>query len=97
MGEDVPLAHSIEPTLRKLGVPSRLVKGRVELDTEFVVCSEGDVLGSGQTSLLKMFGIAMARFRVEVVAYYEKEGEKLVVVEGGDGIENGTGDHMEVE
>ena len=93
MEEDVPLAHSIEPMLRKLGVPSRLMKGRVELDTEFVVCKEGAVLGSGQTTLLKMFGVALARFRVEVVAYYEKEGEKVVVLEGDDKVE----DVMDVE
>ncbi|CAD6585052.1 MAG: mRNA turnover 4 [Alectoria sarmentosa] len=61
--EDVPLAHSVEPNLRKLGLPTRLVKGKVELDGDFVVCREGEVLGSGQTTLLKMFGIAMAEFR----------------------------------
>ena len=91
--EDLPLAHSIEPRLRKLGMPTRLVKGRVELDEEFVVCREGEVLGSGQTSLLKTFGVATAKFRVEVVAYYEREGEKVVVVKEGDGI----GEGMEVD
>ena len=68
--EDVPLAHSIEPTLRKLGVPSRLVKGLIELGEEYTVCREGEVLGSGQTSLLKMFGVATAEFRVELRAYW---------------------------
>ena len=69
--EDVPVAHSMEPNLRKLGVPTRLVKGKVELDREFEVCKEGDTLGSGQTTLLKMFGVATATFRVEVKAYWE--------------------------
>lgn len=78
--EDVPLAHSIEPTLRKLGVPTRLVKGRVELDSEFVVCKEGEVLGSGQTTLLKMFGVAMAEFRVGVEAYWERDSGKVEVL-----------------
>lgn len=69
--EDVPVGHSVEPNLRKLGVPTRLVKGKVELETEFEVCKEGDTLGSGQTTLLKMFGVATAEFRVGVKAYWE--------------------------
>ena len=81
--EDVPLAHSVEPNLRKLGLPTRLVKGKVELDGDFVVCKEGEVLGSGQTTLLKMFGVAMAEFRVGVEACWEREtGEVTMVGEG---------------
>ncbi|KAI9827826.1 MAG: mRNA turnover and ribosome assembly protein [Thelocarpon impressellum] len=67
--EDVPLAHSLEPTLRQLGVPTRLVRGRVELDTDHVVCKEGDVLDSKQTRLLKMFGVQTAEFRIKPVAW----------------------------
>ncbi|KAI4290239.1 MAG: hypothetical protein L6R35_000492 [Caloplaca aegaea] len=85
ISEDVPLPHSIEPTLRNLGVPTRLVKGRVELDDPFEVCKEGKVLGSGQTTLLKIFGIAMAEFRVEVRAWWVREtGE--VEIPGGQEI-----------
>ncbi|KAI4173885.1 MAG: hypothetical protein LQ343_002653 [Gyalolechia ehrenbergii] len=84
--EDVPLAHSIEPTLRKLGVPTKLMKGRVELDEPFEVCKEGDVLGSGQTTLLKIFGVTMAEFGVEVRAWWVKETGQTEVVKGaGDG------------
>ncbi|KAL8843214.1 MAG: hypothetical protein Q9176_002167 [Flavoplaca citrina] len=82
--EDVPLAHSLEPTLRKLGVPTRLEKGRVMLDEEFQVCKEGEVLGSGQTTLLKMFGVAMAEFGVEVRAWWIKETGTIEVVEGAE-------------
>ena len=87
--EDVPLAHSVEPQLRKLGVPTRLVKGRVVLESTeggvFTVCREGEVLGSGQSTLLKMFGVAIAEFRVGIEAYYVREtGEVKVVREGGD-------------
>ena len=84
--EDVPLAHSIEPTLRKLGVPTRMVKGRVELDEPFQVCMEGEVLGSGQTTLLKMFGVATAEFGVEIKAWWVKETGEMQVAEG-----NGVG------
>lgn len=94
--DDVPLAHSVEPNLRKLGLPTRLVKGRVVLDGEYVVCREGEVLGSGQTALLKMFGVAMAEFRVGVEAYWEREtGEVTVVGEGAEREVDGEG--MDVE
>ncbi|KAL8785064.1 MAG: hypothetical protein Q9213_003569 [Squamulea squamosa] len=82
ISEDVPLAHSLEPSLRKLGVPTRLEKGRVMLDEEFQVCKEGDLLGSGQTTLLKMFGVAMAEFGVEIRAWWVKE---TGTVEAADG------------
>ena len=77
----------MEPNLRRLGVPTRLVKGRVVLDTGdggegWTVCREGEVLGSGQSSLLKMFGVQMAEFRVRVVAWYERETGEVRVVEG---------------
>ncbi|MCJ1384423.1 mRNA turnover 4 [Xylographa soralifera] len=97
--EDVPLAHSIEPTLRKWGVPTRLVKGRVELEGEYVVCQEGEVLGSGQTTLLKMFGVATAEFGVELKAYWVKEKAEVVVLaegEAGGGAEVGEDDEDEL-
>ena len=84
--EDGPIGHSVEPGLRKLGVPTRLVKGRVELEQDFQVCKEGQILGSGQTTLLKMFGIATAEFKVDIRAYWTAEsGEVTEVGERRDG------------
>jgi mRNA turnover protein 4 len=68
--QDDPVPHSVETTLRKWGMPTRLVAGKVKLENEYVVCKEGQVLDSHQTALLKMFGVAMAEFRVRVVAYW---------------------------
>ena len=41
--EDEPLSHTVETTLRKLGVPTKLVKGRVMLEMEggYPVCKAG--------------------------------------------------------
>lgn len=82
-GEEDPLPMSIEPTLRKLGVPTKIVKGKVTLedrpdfsmdtDEGFEVCKEGDVLDSRQTSILKIFGVRMAEFKMDVQAVYDKE------------------------
>lgn len=79
--DDVPLPHSLEVTVRKWGMPTRLEKGRVLLDQEFVLCEEGKVLNSNQTALLKLFGVAMAEFRVQVLAYWSAATEEVTVVD----------------
>lgn len=84
-GEDDLVPMAVEPTLRKLGVPTRIVKGRVVLEESgdpegmqqedgYVVCREGETLDSRQTTLLKIFGIRMAEFRVSLKAVWEKAG-----------------------
>lgn len=79
---DEPLSHTIEPSLRKLGVPSRLVKGKVmlEMDGGYPVCKEGDTLDSRQTTLLKMFQVPISPFKVQMKARWSKtEGEVTVL------------------
>lgn len=71
--DDVPMAHSIEPELRKLSVPTSLVKGKIMLQNDYVVCKQGAVLESRQTRLLKLFGVAMAEFTVSLKAYWSSE------------------------
>lgn len=66
--DDVPMAHSLEPELRKLNVPTSLVKGKITLQNPYTVCKEGNVLDSRQTRLLKLFGVATAEFTVRLVA-----------------------------
>lgn len=84
-GEDDPIPIGAEPTLRKLGVPTSIVKGKVVLgesadsepmneDTGYIVCREGDTLDSRQTALLKTFGVRMAEFRIGLRAVWEKGG-----------------------
>lgn len=80
--DDVPLPHSLEATVRKWGMPTRLDKGKVMLDQEFVLCEEGKTLNSNQTALLKLFGIAMAEFRVQVLAYWSAATGDVAEVDG---------------
>lgn len=71
---DVPLGHTIEPELRRLGVPTRMVRGKVVLGEEggegegYTVCKEGKVLDSRQTRLLKLFDQCLSEFRVKILA-----------------------------
>lgn len=79
--DDVPLPHSMEPTLRQWGMPTRLEKGRVMLDQEYTVCEEGKTLNSHQTALLKLFGVATAEFTVRLKAYWSKSTEKVAEID----------------
>lgn len=65
---DIPMAHSLEPELRKLNMPTTLTKGKISLENPYQVCKEGEVLDSRQTRLLKLFGVATAEFTVQLLA-----------------------------
>lgn len=79
---DVPLEHSLEPTVRALGMPTRLVRGAVVLDQEFVVCEEGQVLDGRQTRLLKLFGVETAEFRIRLIACWRAGTMEVEVFDG---------------
>ena len=79
--DDVKLTHIMEPTLRQLGVPTRLQNGVITLSGEHTVCREGDVLDSNQTRLLKLFGLAVADFEVKLLGYYDAEDKVVKLVE----------------
>lgn len=93
---DAPLQHSQEPNLRQLGVPTRLVRGKVELDAPHAVCKQGDILSSVQTTLLKMFGLATAEFVVEPVAYWNQETGTVMQL-GDGGVKIRSIGHMDVD
>jgi mRNA turnover protein 4 len=78
--EDMKVAHSVEPQLRKCGMPTRLDKGTVMLDVDYTVCKEGEVLNSHKTALLKAFGVAMAEFRVKTLAYWHSESGEVTKI-----------------
>lgn len=65
--------HSMEPQLRQLGLPTALKKGVVTLLKDYEVCKEGDVLTPEQTRILKLFGIEMAEFKVQIKCMWNSE------------------------
>ncbi|KAJ8069337.1 hypothetical protein OCU04_002992 [Sclerotinia nivalis] len=78
---DVPMAHSLEPELRRLNVPTTLTKGKITLENPYCVCNEGDVLDSRQTRLLKLFGVATADFTVQLLAYWSAANQEVTEIE----------------
>ena len=90
--QDEPISHTIEPELRKLGIPTRLVKGRVMLELTgeqekegFPVVKAGQTLDSRQTTLLKMFGIAISEFQVGLKAYWTRSTGEVTYLEKEQG------------
>ena len=60
--------HPLEPTLRKLGLPTRLSASVVELLQDTAVCRAGDVLTPEQCRLLQLFDQKQAAFRIHLIA-----------------------------
>ena len=69
------LSHTLEPMLRKYGVPTRLAKGKIMLENEkgHVICKEGEVLGAAQTALLKAFGVEASLFGVRIMGWWGED------------------------
>merc|ERR1712183_69877 len=94
-------SHSMEPQLRKLGLPVQLVKGQVTLLVDYTVCQEGEVLSSEQARILKLLGHQQAEFKLNIVSGWNKEGGKFTVFRelegrGGSGgeAEDSEGEEM---
>ena len=56
--------HSMEPSLRSLGLPTVLEKGVIHLSQEYTVCKQGDTLTPEQCRILKLFSYTIVEFHV---------------------------------
>lgn len=68
-----PFPHSMDPQLRKLGLHTSLVKGVPSLAVAHEVCKAGKVLSAEQAQLLKLVGVQMATFQVNLGGFYTEE------------------------
>ena len=69
---DVPMSHTLEATLRKHGLPTKLNKGVVECVKEKAICKRGAKLSADQCALLRQFGFKLATFKLRLAAGWEK-------------------------
>lgn len=78
-------SHAIEPHLRKLGMPTKLDRGKVTLISPYTVCEKGQTLTPEQAKILKLVGRPLAKFRVNVECCNAKEnGFELFIKEKED-------------
>jgi mRNA turnover protein 4 len=66
-------AFSVEPQLRKLGLPTKLEKGVIELIDDFIVCKAGDKLNPEQAKILKLLDHKLSHFQVNVIAHWSAD------------------------
>jgi len=66
--------HSMEPSLRKLGLPTELRKGIIHLTRDYDVCKENDTLTPEQCTILKLFSHELVQFRINLkCGWYSKD------------------------
>lgn len=89
----------LEPMRDQLKLPVQLNKGVIELEQDFVVCEDGDVLTVESARVLKLFGVALSEFKVRLLHQWEKstgEVEALLATTDDDDDEE-EDDDMEEE
>lgn len=76
--DDIPMAHSLEPTLRnKYKIPTSLKDGKIFLDNDYFVCEKNETLNVVQCLILRQFGIAESEYKVEIMSTYDKDTQNL--------------------
>lgn len=80
-GPQDEFCHSIEPHIRKLGMPSKLEKGVVSLYKDYTVCKKGQILTPEQAKILKLIAQPIATFRLTIKCHWAKGGSFEAFVE----------------
>lgn len=78
--DDVPLTHNEEVRVRSFGMPTRLDKGKVVLDSDYAVCKKGQKLNANQTALLKRFGVQLSESTVLLRAHWSSATQEVTTV-----------------
>jgi mRNA turnover protein 4 len=88
--EDLP--HTMMEVLRKLGMPVRLDKGKVVLESNYDICTAGETLTPDQGRLLKHFGHPLAVFQLHVLSSWSDDGYTNLGYTGSKGRDEGSVD-----
>ena len=73
-GAQPQFAHTMEPPLRQLGLPVKMVRGVIHMERRHVLCRAGQRLNPEQCTLLKHFQQPMAEFQLALVAHWNRDG-----------------------
>eukprot|EP01099_Mayorella_cantabrigiensis_P004050 TRINITY_DN3045_c0_g1_i1.p1 TRINITY_DN3045_c0_g1~~TRINITY_DN3045_c0_g1_i1.p1 ORF type:complete len:220 (-),score=48.81 TRINITY_DN3045_c0_g1_i1:22-681(-) len=68
-----PFSHAQEPYLRKLGLPTSLQEGVINLTTQYCLCKAGQAITVEQAKLLKLMDMKMAKFRIQLRAVWQND------------------------
>lgn len=83
-GPQDEFCHSIEPHIRKLGLPSKLDKGIVVLYKDYTVCKKGQILTPEQAKILKLIAKPIATFQLTIKCHFDKKSGFTSFVDGDD-------------
>ncbi|KAL7059246.1 hypothetical protein AAHC03_013141 [Spirometra sp. Aus1] len=76
--------HTMEPALRQLGLPVKLIRGIINLETEYPVCELGQALTPEQCRILKYFEVQTSEFRVNILARWDSQSEGVTALQAKD-------------
>lgn len=100
-GPQDEFCHSIEPHIRKLGLPSKLDKGIVVLYKDYTVCKKGQILSPEQAKILKLIAKPIATFRLTMKCMWNKKTGFEILASGDDdedtAVDSGRGDDEDEE
>lgn len=71
--------HSMEPELRKCGLPTKLVDARIQLMGDFVVCQQGEPLTANAAKLLRHLNMKQAQFTLSLRGTWNKKTKKVTL------------------
>lgn len=74
-------AFSLEPELRKLGLPTQLRNGIIHVIGEYTICQEGQQLTAAQARLLNHFGHSLGKRTLTILAVWHKVTEDLDILD----------------
>jgi mRNA turnover protein 4 len=69
-------SHSMEPYLRQLGLPTRLVNSQIELLSDYLLAEEGKPLTVERCKILKLLEKKMARLKFTIKGIYDGKNYK---------------------
>ena len=61
-----------EGVFKRLGISVIVKDGKLELEDDFEACTKGKPITSTQSKVLKMVGVKIAEFEVDVIAFWNK-------------------------